>query len=86
MKEIKLRRVLIAGILLAIIYVFTNAAGIWSYGKVDEKRAMLMAEDYGIQVYSSPTPTSMYKSTVNKLKFLAREVFFYVGYKIYRMF
>lgn len=50
------------------------------------KRAMLMASDYGIKAYSSPTPTSMYRSTANKLKFLAREVFFYVGYKIYRLF
>lgn len=50
------------------------------------KRAMLMAADYGIDAYSSPTPTSMYRSMTNKLKFLAREVFFYVGYKVYRVF
>lgn len=50
------------------------------------KRAMLMAADYGIEAYSSPTPTTMYRSTANKLKFLAREIFFYIGYKIYRLF
>lgn len=46
------------------------------------KRAMLLTKDAGIEGYSSPTTTSMYKSTGVKLQFLAREVFFYVGYKI----
>lgn len=50
------------------------------------KRAMLMAKDYGINAYSSPTPTTKYVSTKNKLTFLAREVFFYIGYQIYRLF
>jgi len=50
------------------------------------KRAMLLAEDLGIKAYSSPTRTSMYKSWQTKNWFLAREVFFYVGYKIYRLF
>ena len=50
------------------------------------KRAMVMAEDYGIVAYSSPTPTSMYKSTKTKLPFLAREEFFYIGYWILRPF
>lgn len=49
------------------------------------KRAMLMAEDAGIKSYSSPTPTTMYRSLKNKLVFLGREVFFYIGYRIYRM-
>ena len=46
------------------------------------KRAMLMAEDMGINAFSSPTATSMYKGTKVKLEFLARETFFYIGYKI----
>lgn len=50
------------------------------------KRAMLMANDYGITAYSSPTPTSMYRSAKTQLPFLARELFFYVGYSIVRVF
>ncbi len=50
------------------------------------KRAMLMAEDYGIDGCSSPTPTSMYRTLRTKLPFLMREAFFYVGYCIVRVF
>ena len=50
------------------------------------KRAMLMCKDYGIQAYSSPTPTSMYRSLKTKLPFLLREEFFYIGYRIARIF
>ncbi len=50
------------------------------------KRAMLMAHDYGITAYSSPTETSMYRSIKTKLPFLAREEFFYIGYRLYRLF
>lgn len=50
------------------------------------KRAMLMADDYGIEAYSSPTPTTRYISLKSKLPFLAREMFFYIGYKGYRFF
>jgi len=50
------------------------------------KRAMLMANDYGITAYSSPTPTTMYRSTKTQIPFLAREVFFYIGYSIVRIF
>lgn len=50
------------------------------------KRAMLMARDCGIQPYSSPTPTTRYQTWRTKLPFLLRETFFYVGYRIYRMF
>lgn len=49
------------------------------------KRAMLMARDYGIEAYSSPTPTSRYISLKTKIPFLAREEFFYIAYKVYRM-
>lgn len=50
------------------------------------KRAMLMADDYGITAYSSPTPTTMYRSAKTQIPFLARELFFYVGYSIVRVF
>lgn len=50
------------------------------------KRAMLMASDYEIKAYSSPTPTSMYRSWRTKLPFLLREEFFYIGYRFYRVF
>lgn len=49
------------------------------------KRAMLLAEDAGIECNSSPTTTSRYVSVKSKTKMLCREVFFYVGYKIYRL-
>lgn len=49
------------------------------------KRAMLMARDAGIEAYSSPTPTTRYVSWKTKLPFLAREVFFYAGYQLYRL-
>ena len=50
------------------------------------KRAMLMAKDFGIESYSSPTPTSMYRSLKTKLPFLVREEFFYIGYWLLRPF
>ena len=48
------------------------------------KRAMCMAEDYGINAVSSPTTTSMYKTLKTKIPFLLREDFFYIGYCIVR--
>lgn len=50
------------------------------------KRAMLLAEDTGMKAYSSPTTTTMYRSLKTKMPFLAREVFYYIGYKWYRIF
>ena len=50
------------------------------------KRAMLLAKDAGIEGYSSPTPTTRYQSLKTQISFVAREVFFYVGYKWYRIF
>lgn len=50
------------------------------------KRAMVMAKDYEIEALSSPTPTTRYQTWKSKLPFLCREVFFYVGYQIYRIF
>jgi len=50
------------------------------------KRAMLYAEDLGMEAYSSPTPTSLYRSWKTKLPFLAREEFYYMGYRLTRLF
>ena len=50
------------------------------------KRSMMMAKDYKIEAFSSPTPTTRYQTWRSKLPFLARETFFYVGYQIYRIF
>ncbi len=50
------------------------------------KRAMLLARDAGIEAFSSPTQTSAYKSIKTKIPFIARETFYYVGYKWYRLF
>lgn len=50
------------------------------------KRAMLMAKDYGITAYSSPTTTSMYEGSKTKYSFLAREAVLYVYYSAIRVF
>ena len=50
------------------------------------KRAMVMAQDYGITAYSSPTRTSMYKSLQTKLPFWARETVMLIGYEIVSIF
>lgn len=50
------------------------------------RRAMLLADDAGITAYSSPTQTSKYVSLKTKIPFLARETFYYIGYKWYRIF
>ncbi|WP_422657412.1 YdcF family protein [Paenibacillus sp. EC2-1] len=46
------------------------------------KRAMLLARDLDMNVHASPTTTSAYRSMRTKLPFLAREVFFYIGYRL----
>ncbi|MDQ0246755.1 uncharacterized SAM-binding protein YcdF (DUF218 family) [Bacillus fengqiuensis] len=50
------------------------------------KRAMVMAHDFGMVAYSSPTGTSAYQSLKTKVPFLAREVFFYTGYMLTKPF
>ena len=49
-------------------------------------RAVTIARDLGMTVYSSPTPTSMYRTWKTKMPFLFREEFFYVIYRFYRLF
>lgn len=50
------------------------------------KRAMLLSEDVGIDSLPSPTDTTAYKTLKTKIPFVARETFFYIGYKWYRVF
>ena len=50
------------------------------------KRAMLCARDFGVMAYSSPTPTSMYRSTGAKAKFLVRETGCMIVYGVWRLF
>ena len=50
------------------------------------KRAMLYAHEHRMKAYSSPTPTSLYQSWKTKIPFLVREVFYYTGYSLFRLF
>jgi len=50
------------------------------------KRAITMAKDNNIEAFSSPTQTSQIKSTYARLRFLARESFYYTGYLTRRIF
>ena len=50
------------------------------------RRAMLYAKDLGMTAYSSPTPTTLYRSWKTKLPFLIREETFYSGYRLTRLF
>jgi uncharacterized SAM-binding protein YcdF (DUF218 family) len=40
------------------------------------RRAMVYAEELGLEAVSSPTPTSRYQSWTPKLSFFVREVYF----------
>lgn len=50
------------------------------------KRAMIVARDYGITAYSSPTPTTRYIGIKSRLSFLLRETVCYIGYMVFRIF
>lgn len=50
------------------------------------KRSITMAQDLGMTAWSSPTPTSQYKTTYSRAIFLLRESYYYSGYLIYRVF
>ena len=50
------------------------------------RRAMLMAKDYGINAYSSPTTTSLYQNSKAGYVFLAREAVLYIYYGVIRVF
>jgi uncharacterized SAM-binding protein YcdF (DUF218 family) len=44
------------------------------------KRAVFMANFLHMEVYSSPTPTSVYRSLNSKLPFLLRELIYFIGF------
>jgi uncharacterized SAM-binding protein YcdF (DUF218 family) len=46
------------------------------------KRAILIAKDINMEVYSSPTPSSVYRTLDTKLPFYLRELFYYIGFLI----
>lgn len=50
------------------------------------RRSMTMAEDLGLTVYPSPTPTSRYETWRTKLGFLLRESRLYASYLVRRGF
>ncbi len=50
------------------------------------RRAMTMAQDLGLDAYSSPTPTSRYVSLQSKLEFLWGEMRYYATYLVRRPF
>ena len=50
------------------------------------KRAMIMAQDLGVDAKTAPTPTSMYKTWSSKSRFLVREICFYTAYLVHRVF
>ncbi len=94
-------KVILLLLILTVGYIGKNVFDICSFSTEDQrqkadvaiivsdslhmKRAMLLAEDAGINAYSSPTPTSRYVSLRTKIPFLARETFYYIGYKWYRV-
>ena len=44
-----------------------------------------MAKDEGIDAYSSPTKTSMFKTTKKRVEFLRNETVEYILYKCYKV-
>ena len=46
------------------------------------KRAMLIAKTIGMESYTSPTQSSVYKTLSSQAPFFLRELFFYIGYII----
>jgi uncharacterized SAM-binding protein YcdF (DUF218 family) len=48
------------------------------------KRAVTMARDLNLNVYSSPTPTTKYISLKAKLNFLLYELLYYIFYELYK--
>ncbi len=49
------------------------------------KRAMRIAADEGLTAWSSPTPSTRYRTAKARAGFLAREVVFYIADSIYRL-
>ena len=49
------------------------------------KRAMTMANDMGLRVESSPTPTTRYKTFRSQWGMLTQETYFYIDYRLRRV-
>lgn len=49
------------------------------------KRAVLMAQDLGIDAYPAATPTTRYRSFQKKFEFLIRETYFYFVYSLFKI-
>jgi uncharacterized SAM-binding protein YcdF (DUF218 family) len=49
------------------------------------KRALLMARSLGMDAYSSPTPTTRYRSFYSQIEFLSRETYFYFVYLVFKI-
>lgn len=49
------------------------------------KRAILMARDLGMDAYSSPTPTTRFRSFNSQMEFLLRETYFYFVYRVFKI-
>jgi len=49
-------------------------------------RAVRMANDAGLIAYSSPTPTTKYRTFKTQLPMLRREVIYYIGYGLFNRF
>jgi uncharacterized SAM-binding protein YcdF (DUF218 family) len=49
------------------------------------KRAVLMAQDLGMDAQPSPTPTTRYRSFQSQLQFLLREIYFYFVYLLIKI-
>ncbi len=50
------------------------------------RRAVTIARDLGLNAYSSPTPTSRYRTWKTQAGFLLRETYYYTGYLLRRFF
>ncbi len=48
------------------------------------KRAIVIAEDLGMEVYSSPTPSTVFRSFKTKWSFFWQEWYYYIDYQISR--
>jgi uncharacterized SAM-binding protein YcdF (DUF218 family) len=50
------------------------------------RRALMIAQDLGLTAYSSPTPTTRYRSLGPQFRFLMRESYFYLQYRLFQIF
>ncbi len=71
---------------LKYAYKVGKKAGLKSYTIVSDpylmKRSLLLAEELGMDAYSSPTTTSAYRTWETKLPVYSKEVLFYAGYLV----